>query len=232
MLFNIMQIAKLRLRIILRRLFMKSFFDLFKESYKEITGRGTTVNILNITVTGLLIALSMAIESLYIPVPFGKLNFAFIAIAAIGMLFGPTVAFFAGAMCDVLGFLMRPDGGFLPIYILIAMFQGLIYGLVLYRKWGNMSSADNSTGKRFTEFMVRIVIARLLDVIIINLLCNTAANLHYGFIPEQAFSTAVAARFVKNALEFLVDIPLLAVILPVVLKVYTSTASRYIRKTV
>lgn len=206
---------------------MKSFFNLFKLSCEEITGNRTVVNISNICTAGLLMALSMAIEALTIEVPFGKINFAFLAIAAIGMLFGPTVAFFAGGMCDILGFLAHPDGGFLPVYIVIAAFQGLIYGLLLYRKWGNVYSAESTKGKRFCELSVRLVAARLIDVIVINLLLNTAANLHYGFIPEQAFTTAVAARFVKNALELCVDIPLLITLMPFVLSVYNRTTGKY-----
>lgn len=207
---------------------MKSFFNLFKMSAEEIIGEknGTgksSPKVLNIVVTGMLIAVYMAIEAIYIPVPFGKLNFAFIALAAIGMLMGPTAAFFAGGMCDILGYLIRPDfGAFLPLYTLIGMFQGLIYGLILYRKWGNLSFTSN-----VLMTSVRIIMARLCDVIIVNLLMNTAANMHYGFIPQQAFSEAVTVRFAKNALELAADIPLLLVILPVVLTAYTRSAGRH-----
>jgi ECF transporter S component (folate family) len=212
---------------------MKSFFNLFVLSAREITGQKMSSNILNIVVTSMLIALSMSIEALTIPMPFGKINFAFLAIAAIGMLYGPTVSFFAGGMCDILGYLVHPDGGFLPVYVLIGMLQGLFYGLVLYRRWGNMYSAEKSSrflGLNFSEMALRLIIARLLDVVIINLLLNTAANLYYGFIPAQAFGTAVAVRLTKNIIELFADIPLLLIIMPVVLGVYSKTAGRYREK--
>lgn len=203
---------------------MKRFFNLFKDSAMELTGKG---KITCIVMTALLIALSMSIEAFTIEIPFAKINFAYIAIAAIGMLYGPTIGFFAGGICDILGYMVHPDGAFLPAYTLIAMVQGLIYGIVVYRRWGNINITEkNGKGKRLTEFAVRIVAARLLDVVIVNLFLNTAANLHYGFIPSQAYSAAIIARLAKNALQLCADIPILLVILPVIMGAYMKVFGR------
>ena len=198
---------------------MKRFFNLFKDSAMELTGKG---KIICIVMTALLIALSMSIEAFSIDIPnVAKINFAYIAIAAIGMLYGPTIGFFAGGICDILGYMVHPDGAFLPLYTFIGMLQGLIYGIVLYRRWGNINITEKgSKGKKLTEFAVRIIAARLLDVVIINLFLNTAANLHYGFIPEQAYGAAIIARITKNALQLCADIPILLVILPVIMGAY------------
>lgn len=200
---------------------MKSFLNLFKLSFGEITGQKPSLNVLNIVVVGMLMAISMGIESMTIQLGPGlKINFAFLALAAIGMLFGPSIAFIAGGMCDVLGFMVHPQGGFLPLYTLIGCLQGLIYGIVLYRRWGKLEINETSKGRKYGEFFVRLVIARLLDVVIVNLCCNTMANMYYGFIPQQAFTAAITARFVKNALELLADIPLMFVLMPLVLMIY------------
>ena len=45
--------------------------------------------------------MSMVLEMYSINLLFVKINFAFLATAVIGMLFGPTVGFFAGLACDV-----------------------------------------------------------------------------------------------------------------------------------
>ena len=43
---------------------------------------------------------------------------------------------------------------------------------------------NTTTGKEWDiTLFLRAVVARLLDVIVINLLINTKLNLHYGFIP-------------------------------------------------
>lgn len=174
----------------------------------------------SLTVTAILVALSMLIETFAVDVGVIRINFAFIAIAAIGMLFGPTMGFTAGLACDIVGHLAHPVGAFLPAYTLAAGLQGLIYGAVLYHKteWKSIGL----TKKKQLDIMliVRIILARLLDICLINLLINTALNLHYGFIPQEAFGTAVIARVAKNLIELAADIPLLIVILPAVLMAY------------
>ncbi|MBR3046282.1 MAG: folate family ECF transporter S component [Oscillospiraceae bacterium] len=188
---------------------------MFQESFKEFKDLRAVV------VTGLLIALSMVIESFTINLGFAKINFAFLAIAAIGMLYGPSVSFFAGAVCDVLGYLVAPDGAFFPLYTVIGAAQGLIYGLIAYRK------LSKRTGKEYDfEMMIRLIIARVIDVVVINLVCNTAANFHYGFLRDKTLSAAIAARVAKNLLELPVDIILIVGVLMAVLKAYTMVFGR------
>ncbi len=196
---------------------MKSFFRMFTKSAAEFK------SIRCITLTGILIAVSMLIEMHSIDLEFFKINFAFLAIAAVGMLFGPTVSLFAGFAGDIVGFMVHPSGGFIPAYVLAAGLQGLIYGICLYHKSDKHSLVfvNNVTGKKTDiTLYVRAVAARLLDIIIINLLINTKLNLHYGFIPEQAYTEAVITRIGKNLIELFADLPLLFVILPVVLLIY------------
>lgn len=198
---------------------MKSFLNLFKDSAAELK------RISCLTITGVFIAVSMMIESFTIEIPYAKLNFAFLAIAVIGLLFGPTVSFISGGLCDIVGFIVHPQGGFLPVYILIAMLQGLIYGICLYRKSPWMIKRAY---KKLSNVAIYIcaVIARILDVVIINLLINTKANMHYGFIPETAFWEAVSARLIKNVVELAADIPMLFILLPFALMLYRRAFSK------
>lgn len=198
---------------------MKSFLNLFKDSAAELK------KISCLTITGVFIAVSMMIESFTIEIPYAKLNFAFLAIAVIGLLFGPTVSCISGGLCDIVGFMVHPQGGFLPVYILIAMLQGLIYGICLYRKSPWMIKRSDS---KFSNVAIYIcaVIARILDVVIINLLINTKANMHYGFIPETAFWEAVSARLIKNVVELAADIPMLFILLPFALMLYRRAVSK------
>lgn len=201
---------------------MKSFFSMFSDSAKELK------SVKCLTITGVFIAISMIIESFSIDLQFAKLNFAFLAIAVIGMLFGPSVGFMAGLACDVVGYIVHPAGGFLPLYVLVAGLQGLIYGLCLYHKNDKHSIVwvDNLQKKqRDITLLLRAVIARLLDVVIINLFLNTALNLHYGFIPAQSYGAALVARVTKNAVELCIDLPLLFVLLPVCLVAYKRTST-------
>ena len=194
-------------------LFMKKFLKIFSDSANELK------NVRCLAITGLFIAISMLIEGLSIDIGMAKVNFAFLAIASIGMLFGPTVGFIAGLLCDVVGYIAHPDGAFLPVYILVAGLQGLIYGVCLYHKTGKMNQ---------TMLMIRATIARLIDVIFVNLIINTALNMHYGFIPAVPFSVAVSTRAIKNLIELVADLPLLWILLPIVLVTYQKVFRRKI----
>lgn len=50
------------------------------------------------------------------------------------MLYGPIAGAVAGAVGDVLGFIVSPNGGFFPGFTLSAFITGLIYGLLLYKR--------------------------------------------------------------------------------------------------
>ncbi len=194
-------------------------FRLFRQSAEELK------DLRSVIVTGLLIAVSMAIESFTIQLGFAKINFAFLAIAAIGMLYGPTVGFFAGAVCDILGFLVAPDGGFLPLYTLIGAVQGLLYGLIAYRRLCKRKTVSANPYANPAQ-LIRLCIARIVDVLLINLVCNTAANYHYGFLGDKTLGAAIAARVLKNVIELPFDLILIAAILPAVLTAYEMTFAK------
>ena len=198
---------------------MKSFFTAIPKSAREFT----KLNCLS--VTAVFIAISMILEMFSIDLTFAKINFAFLAIAVIGMLFGPTVGFFAGLVCDIVGFIAHPTGAFLPAYTLVAGLQGLIYGMTLYiGTYPNMIRKNE--GFQFNgRLLFHAAIARLLDVVIINLFLNTVLNMHYGFIPREALSVAIPARLMKNLIEYVVDVPLLYILLQVAKLAYDNTMS-------
>lgn len=208
---------------------MKGFFALFKKSFEEMFTGGIGKSLLNLVICAMLIALSVVIESMAIDIGAVRINFAFLAVAAIGMLFGPTVGLVSGGICDVMGHLVHPVGAFLPVYTILGAAQGLIYGLVLYRRWGNIYSDEVKRrvfGLDLTQLSVRIIAARLIDVLFINMICNTYANIHYGFIPSKSLSVIITERLAKNLIELAADLPLLLTILPVVLVIYSRTVAR------
>ncbi|MCR4780826.1 MAG: folate family ECF transporter S component [Ruminiclostridium sp.] len=86
-----------------------------------------------ITVTGVLIALDIVLKMVSIKISADlKITFAYLALATIGMLYGPTVAFLAGIVTDLIGFMLSSDGGFSPFFTLIEAIGAMIYGIFLY----------------------------------------------------------------------------------------------------
>lgn len=195
---------------------MKSFFSMFGRSAKEF------YDLRSLTVTAMFIAISMVIEKFTINFPLFKINFAFLAIAVIGMLCGPTVGFAAGMICDVVGFIANPTGAFMPVFTIIAGVQGLIYGILLYYKQDkfNLFGLNESI-----SLAIRAVIARLLDVVIVNLLLNTYFGCLMGFFPGKGFAVVLQGKLLKNFLELAADIPLLLILLPVALLAYKKIIS-------
>jgi ECF transporter S component (folate family) len=184
---------------------MKRFFAIFRDSAKELT------QLKCIVMTGMLIAVNVLL-SIFIMIPVGnqiKISFSFLALAAIGMLFGPVPGAIAGAITDVLGFMLanKTGGAYHPGFTLVQVTAGLIYGLCLYKA---------EMGKLFP---VKCAVSKVLVVIICNLLMNTYfISVLYG----KGFVGMLAPRIIKNAIQLPVDIVLLAVIMPVILMAYNK----------
>lgn len=193
----------------LRRSFMKRLLSFFSDSAKELT------HVRCIVMTGMLIAVGLLLK-IFVMIPVGetiKISFNFLALASIGMLFGPVPAVAAGAITDVLGFFVanKTGGAYHPGFTLVEMTGGLIYGICLYKA---------QVGKFFP---VRCVIAKTLIVIICNLLMNTyfICTL-YG---TGSFISMLPPRLLKNAIMLPVDIVLMCIVLPAVLTAYNKVFS-------
>lgn len=106
-----------------------AIFKMFSDSAKELK------SLRCITVTAMMIALNLALKSVTVYITDDlKISFSYIAIATIGMLFGPTVGFLAGTVTDILGLLVQQQmSAFNPLYTLVEATGGLLYGLFLYR---------------------------------------------------------------------------------------------------
>lgn len=182
---------------------MKSFFNLFVRSAKELK------SIRCLTVTAMLIALDLVLKfTLSIELaPNLKVSFAFIALAAIGMLYGPTVGALAGFITDILGFLIKPSGAFDIRYTLIEVLGAVIYGIFLYN------------AMRDKWMLPRIVVAKTSVVIVCNLFLTTLVSAsYYG----KGFFALFPTRAIKNLAQLPLDIFLLALFLPFILEAFNK----------
>ena len=180
---------------------MKGFFNLFKRSALELK------SIRCITVTAMLIALDLAIKLLTTMRTSDTLHisFAFVALASVSMLYGPTVGFAAGMITDILGYLIAPSGAFDIRFTLIEALGAMIYGIFLY----------NAENDRW--LLPRVIAAKTTVVIICNLWLTTWA---VASLAGKGFLAMFPARAIKNIIQLPIDIILLTLLLPVVLKVW------------
>lgn len=180
---------------------MKGFFNLFKRSAGELK------NLHCLVVTAILIALDLLLK-MTVSIKLTEsltVSFAFVALSSIGMLYGPTVAGIAGLIADLLGFIVKPTGAFDIRYTFIEMLGAIIYGIFLY----------NASNDKW--LLPRIITAKSVVVIVCNLWLTTWVTAsYYG----KGFLAVFPARALKNLAQLPVDILLLSLFLPLVLKSY------------
>lgn len=196
---------------------MKGFFSMFKESAKEM------VTVRGICVMGMLIALHFVLSSIAIPVGATiEITFSFLAIAAVGMLLGPTAGAFAGLATNILKFIFanKVGGAFHFGFTFVEIVAGLIFGIFLYRA---EITKPEFTKEKFLEaaiLILRFSACRLCTVVVCNLLLRTyfLSDL-YG----TSFMLLFPERFLKNAAQYPVDVALMCIVLPAVRLAYARS---------
>ena len=196
------------------------FFEKFGKSAMELR------KLRCITVTGVLIALDIVLKmtvSVSIPLETGgnvKVSFAYLALAAIGMLFGPTVSFLSGVITDIIGFLMKPDGGFSPLYTFIEGLGGLIYGIFLYGL--KPLDMDKNTGKKTRNWVqiLKVVMSKVVVVIVCNLVMTPVANVLSGYKSVEAEMASYPLKLLKNAINCPIDCVIMVLLLFPILAAY------------
>ncbi len=174
-----------------------------------------------LAVTGILLALRIAIKPLSIPIPFSQdlyFSFDFVVNSVASMIAGPFVSLFAGAISDTVGAILFPKGPYFFPYIFQEMASSLIFALFYYR--ANLSS-------------LRVMIGRFF----VSMICNIGlgALIGYYYYQWRGFSLAMfwarqAIGVVKNLalfpLEALVLLLLFGALLPVTNKMELTFTRR------
>lgn len=190
---------------------------MFKKSANELK------SVKCLTVTGVLVAAYVTLNSplLSYNTDVLKITFGFLALAAIGMLFGPVVAVIAAFPCDIVTALIG-HLGINPIFTAPKILEGLIYGIFLY---GMLNSRDErKSAPKQAAWAVwqvaRIVLARFLVMSVCYLLINSLLLYYVTKVSKNAFRVFLYPRFVKNAIQFPVDLALMFVLLPSIGVIY------------
>ena len=193
---------------------MKSFFNLFSDSAKELKKVST------LTVSGLFIALSIILRNLTINISADlRINFAFLGVMIIGMLYGPVVSIMGSVGVDIIGYFL--DGFKARDYnfalLMVKIIAGLIYGILLYKKTTNKSIIANA------------VISRIIIVLLCQVTLNSCVlyycyqNSNFPFMSGSewtAFGIWMVPRLTKNAIMLPIEIALAVFVLPLVRQAY------------
>lgn len=141
-----------------------------------------------IVVCGVLIALSIALRFLMVPItPDNRISLSFISLVTAGYLLGPVPAAVIGAVADILGYVVNPMGSaYFPGFTLSSMLSGLIYGLCLYRR-------------PMKQLILWIILAKLIITFGVNIVLNTY---WLSIMYKKAYAILSGARIIKNFITF------------------------------
>jgi len=163
-------------------------FKNFKTSAKYL--KNTRV----LCISAILAAMFVVLYSIKIPLGFDlRISFTFVPVAIAGWLFGAIPAILVGAVGDIVGFLLTPQGSYFPGFTLTQILTGLIFGIFLY-------------GKNDKKLILPVIFSKT----VINLLLNVVLNsLWLAILYKKAWGFYAFSHLVKNAISLPVEIIIL-----------------------
>ena len=167
----------------------------FRDSFHELQ------SVKSLTVTSLLLALSVALGFYQVQLTdFIRISFSYLPHELASMFFGPVVGGIFGGAMDILKYLVNPTGAFFPGFTISAIVNGLIYGVVLYKK---------------PLHPVRVLAANGLSSLIVSLGLNTYwLTILYG----NGFMAILPARVTQQLIMFPITSVLFFLVAKVLLK--------------
>ena len=158
------------------------------------------------TISGFLIALNI-ILSRFITIP-GIINFGGFPIIFAGIVFGPVVGGIVGAIGDIVSFIVRPTGTFMPHFVLTSALTGIIPGLVVKALQNNLR--NSKLWKVFIAILIGQVITTVLMV---------------PYFRQILFAQPFIVNTIRAAQKQAINIPAYAIIINILIKsLYKSQA--------
>ena len=163
--------------------FMKKLLALISESYHEFK------NISTITCCAMFGAMAIVLGSFASinVTPNLKIGFGSLPNELVDYLFGPVVGALFGGGMDLVKFMIKPDGGFMPGFTLNAMLAAFIYGMFLYKR---------------PLSLPRMLAAKLVVAVLVNTILGTY---WLSLLNGKGYLVILPARAIKNLIQWPVD---------------------------
>lgn len=163
-------------------------------------------SLLNVRVmTGLALfcALYVVLRSVTINLsPTLRISFSFLAMAASCYFYGLVPNLIMAFAADFLGFLVHPDGTYMPLFALGVMTSAVIYSLFFYRQ------------KKIG--VLRVILAKLVSTLLVNILINP---LVLTMLYATPFWAQMGPRLIKNLACFPIEVILLYLTMQICIKI-------------
>lgn len=167
---------------------------------------GRISSLRTLTGTAMFVALYMALSFFTVSfTPTLRISFSFLALAASCYFYGLGPNLIAAFACDFLGFVIHPEGGYVPFFALILMLNAAFYSLFFY-------------GQKKVSLW-RILAANALVMVISHLILNPLVlTLMYG----TPYWTLLVTRLAKNLIMYPVEVFLLVLTLNICSRIKAS----------
>lgn len=97
-----------------------------------------------------------------------RIGVSFLPIAVCGMLYGPVIGGIAGALGDVIGFIVKPMGYYFPGFTISAFLVGFLFGILLHNKVITLARVAGSV------LLYTILISLILSPIWLNIMYGSS----------------------------------------------------------
>lgn len=162
---------------------MKKLLALISESYHEFK------NVSTITTCAMFGAMALILNQFasITVTPQLKIGFSALPNELVDYLFGPVVGALFGGGMDIIKFMMKPEGGFIPGLTFNAMLAAFIYGMFLYNRPVSLK---------------RMLAAKFVVAVFCNILLGTY---WLSAITGKGYLVILPARAIKNMIQWPVD---------------------------
>ena len=162
---------------------MKKLLALISESYHEFK------NVSTITTCAMFGAMAIVLNQFasITVTPHLKIGFSALPNELVDYLFGPVVGALFGGGMDIIKFMLKPEGGFIPGLTFNAMLAAFIYGMFLYKRPLSLK---------------RMLAAKL----IVAVLCNIILGTYWlSMFTGKGYLVLLPTRAIKNLVQWPVD---------------------------
>lgn len=161
-----------------------------------------------ITMGGVFVAASLVLTRFFGFMLFAgtvRISLGGVPLSMAGAILGPVAGTIVGAVADLVGAILFPQGAFFPGFTLSSALQGLIPGLIIYKAY-----QDKSTTKM--AITIRVIIAMVISTVLISMILNT---LWISILFGKGFLALLPGRLLTSILIGVIS----AIILDVLLRV-------------
>jgi len=162
------------------------------------------INTKMITICGFLVALNIVLSTI-LTIP-GIISFNGFPIIFAGIVFGPLAGGIVGTIGDIISFIIRPTGVFMPHFVLTSALTGIIPGIII--RILNNNLRDLKVWQIFVAILIGQTITTVLMV---------------PYFRQILFAQPFIVNFTRAVQKQAINIPAYAVIMNILIKaLYTS----------